>query len=87
VFADEVPAWWTVDERSPEVHRGEREREAGDIPHELAEKGAAYAGVGDRDQRERRAPKDQDEEGAQQGPGGEDEEQGPGEEDENGGAG
>ena len=74
VFSEEVPSWWTVDERSPEVHRGEREREAGEIPHELAEKGAAYAGVGDRDARKRRAPKDQDEEGEQQGPG-EDEEE------------
>jgi hypothetical protein len=62
-----VPAWWTIDERSPEVHRGEREREAGDVPHQLAEKGAAYAG-GDYEQRKRR-PKDQDEEGSQQGPG------------------
>src|SRR3712207_6848023 len=51
VVTDEVPAWWTVDERSPEVHRGEREREAGEVPHELAEKGAAYAGVGDRQAR------------------------------------
>ena len=67
VFSDDVPAWWTVDERSPEVHRGEREREAGDVPHRLAEKGAAYAG-GDYEQRRRR-PKDQDEEGSQQGPG------------------
>jgi hypothetical protein len=69
VFSDEVPSWWTVDERTPEVHRGEREREAGEIPHELAEKGAAYAGVGDHDQRKRRTPKDQDVEGEQQGPG------------------
>jgi pyruvate dehydrogenase E1 component alpha subunit len=45
VFDSDVPAWWTVDERSPEVHRGEREREAGDMPHQLAEQGAAYAGV------------------------------------------
>ena len=30
VFDSDVPAWWTVDERSPEVHRGEHEREAGD---------------------------------------------------------
>ncbi|MEA2660062.1 MAG: pyruvate dehydrogenase component alpha subunit [Candidatus Binatota bacterium] len=45
VFDSDVPAWWTVDERSPEVHRGEREREAGDVPHQLAEQGAAYAGV------------------------------------------
>jgi pyruvate dehydrogenase E1 component alpha subunit len=72
VFTDEVPAWWTVDERSPEVHRGEREREAGDVPHELAEKGAAYAGVGDQQARKRRAPRDQEQEGAQQGPGDED---------------
>jgi pyruvate dehydrogenase E1 component alpha subunit len=67
VFTDDVPAWWTVDERTPEVHRGEREREAGELPHELAEQGAAYASVGD--QRQRRGPRDQDEEGAQQGPG------------------
>ena len=54
VFDSDVPAWWTVDERSPEVHRGEREREAGDVPHQLAEQGAAYAGV------ERRArPRDE----------------------------
>jgi transketolase len=57
VFDSDVPAWWTVDERTPEVHRGEREREAGELPHELAELGAAYAGVGDREARERRAPK------------------------------
>jgi hypothetical protein len=49
-----VPAWWTVDERSPEVHRGEQEREAGEIPHQLAEAGAAYANVGDKEARSRR---------------------------------
>jgi hypothetical protein len=59
VFDSDVPAWWTVDERSPEVHRGEREREAGDVPHKLAEQGAAYAGV------ERRARKRDEDEGAQ----------------------
>lgn len=69
VYTEDVPAWWTVDERSPEVHRGEREREAGDVPHELAEKGAAYAGVGDRDARKRRSPRDQQEEGSPPGPG------------------
>jgi hypothetical protein len=69
VFNDDVPAWWTLDERSPEVHRGEREREAGEMPHELAEKGAAYANVGDRKSRRSGTPKDQDEEGSQQGPG------------------
>src|SRR5204863_3414960 len=51
---DRAPAWWTVDERSPEVHRGEEEREAGELPHELAEQGAAYAGVGEKRAREKR---------------------------------
>jgi 2-oxoglutarate dehydrogenase complex dehydrogenase (E1) component-like enzyme len=54
VLDSEVPAWWTVDERSPEVHRGEQEREAGDLPHQLAEAGAAYENVGDREARSRR---------------------------------
>src|SRR4029450_486302 len=62
VFDSDVPAWWTVDERSPEVHRGDQEREAGDIPHQLAEAGAAYANVGDREARSRRQ-KDEDPEG------------------------
>jgi hypothetical protein len=43
-----------VDERSPEPHRGEQEREAGRVPHELAEAGAAYAGVGEAQERRRR---------------------------------
>jgi hypothetical protein len=45
VFDSDVPAWWTVDERSPHVHRGEHERDSGEVPHRLAEQGAAYAGV------------------------------------------
>jgi pyruvate dehydrogenase E1 component alpha subunit len=69
VFTGDVPGWWTVDERSPEVHRGEHEREAGDLPHQLAEAGAAYANVGDQEARSRRQAK-----------GGEDED---GDEDEN----
>jgi pyruvate dehydrogenase E1 component alpha subunit len=60
VYNSDVPAWWTVDERTPEVHRGEREREAGDVPHQLAEQGAAYAGV------ERRARK-RDDDGGEEG--------------------
>jgi 2-oxoglutarate dehydrogenase complex dehydrogenase (E1) component-like enzyme len=54
VYNSDVPAWWTVDERSPEPHRGEQEREAGELPHQLAEAGAAYANVGDREARSRR---------------------------------
>jgi hypothetical protein len=49
-----------VDERSPEPHRGERERESGVIAHELAEAGAAYAGVGDAEERSRRKPSEDD---------------------------
>jgi pyruvate dehydrogenase E1 component alpha subunit len=76
VFNEDVPAWWTLDERSPEVHRGEREREAGDVPHDLAEKGAAYANVGDHQSRKGGTAKDQDEEASQQGPGEEEAEAG-----------
>jgi pyruvate dehydrogenase E1 component alpha subunit len=44
VYGDQVKGWYAVDERAPEPHRGEEERDAGDIAHELAEAGAAYAG-------------------------------------------
>jgi pyruvate dehydrogenase E1 component alpha subunit len=54
VLGEQVRGWWSVDERSPEVHRGERERETGQLPHELAEAGAAYASVGDAQARKRR---------------------------------
>ncbi|HEU4736728.1 MAG TPA: pyruvate dehydrogenase (acetyl-transferring) E1 component subunit alpha [Solirubrobacterales bacterium] len=40
-------AWYAVDERSPEPHRGERESEMPDAARELAEAGAAYAGQDD----------------------------------------
>jgi pyruvate dehydrogenase E1 component alpha subunit len=46
VYGDQVPGWYAVDERSPDPHPGEEEREAGDRAHELAERGAAYAGPG-----------------------------------------
>ncbi|MDQ3721388.1 MAG: thiamine pyrophosphate-dependent enzyme, partial [Actinomycetota bacterium] len=42
--ASSEQAWWSVDQRSPETHRGEDEREAGEMAQELAEAGAAYAG-------------------------------------------
>jgi len=60
VYDSDVPAWWTVDERSPEVHRGERERDSGVIAHELAEQGAAYASVGDQQARSRRGSTERD---------------------------
>src|SRR3954468_9830465 len=53
VYGDQVKGWYSVDERSPELHRGEEEREAGAVPHELAEAGAAYANVGDAQARRR----------------------------------
>jgi pyruvate dehydrogenase E1 component alpha subunit len=52
VLSDEVPGWYAVDERSPDPHPGEEEREAPDRAQELAERGAAYAGPGAQSQRE-----------------------------------
>jgi pyruvate dehydrogenase E1 component alpha subunit len=60
---DRPAAWWTVDERSPETHRGEAERESGDVAHELAEAGAAYAGAGDAQARRRRRRQEERDEG------------------------
>src|SRR6187200_2196763 len=55
VLGEQVQGWYAVDERTPEVHRGEDEHEIGKrgAPHELAEAGAAYAGVGDVHRRRR----------------------------------
>jgi hypothetical protein len=69
VYGDQVPGWYSVDERSPEVHRGEEEREAGDVPHQLAEAGAAYASVGDEQARRRRAANQESSESGDQGSG------------------
>ena len=46
VLGDQVQGWYSVDERTPEVHRGEDEQEVGrgGVAQELAEAGAAYAG-------------------------------------------
>jgi pyruvate dehydrogenase E1 component alpha subunit len=46
VVGDQVRGWYAVDERTPEPHRGEEEREvgAGGEARKLAEAGAAYAG-------------------------------------------
>jgi pyruvate dehydrogenase E1 component alpha subunit len=46
VVGDQVPGWYAVDERTPEPHRGEAEREVGTAgeARKLAEAGAAYAG-------------------------------------------
>jgi pyruvate dehydrogenase E1 component alpha subunit len=46
VVRDQVPGWYAVDERTPEPHRGEEEREVGAAgeARKLAEAGAAYAG-------------------------------------------
>jgi pyruvate dehydrogenase E1 component alpha subunit len=63
VYGEQVRGWYSVDERSPEPHRGEKERESGVIAHELAEAGAAYAGVGDAEERSRRSSKPREGEG------------------------
>jgi pyruvate dehydrogenase E1 component alpha subunit len=43
---EDVPGWYAVDERTPQPHRGEEEREVGASgeARKLAEAGAAYAG-------------------------------------------
>jgi pyruvate dehydrogenase E1 component alpha subunit len=46
VYGEQVPGWYAVDERSPDTHPGEEEREAGQRAKQLAERGAAYAGPG-----------------------------------------
>jgi pyruvate dehydrogenase E1 component alpha subunit len=60
VYGDQVKGWYSVDERSPRPHPGEREREAGELAHELAEAGAAYAKVGDEEERSRRSERAED---------------------------
>jgi pyruvate dehydrogenase E1 component alpha subunit len=47
VYGEQVKGWYTVDERSPDVHPGEDERDAPEISHRLAKAGASYAGTGD----------------------------------------
>ena len=56
VIGDQVrDPYWSTDVRSPDTHRGEQEREAGDTARELAEAGAAYEDDTDDDTREARA--------------------------------
>jgi len=54
VYSGDVPGWWTVDERSPDVYPGERAREAGAVARRLAEQGAQHEEAGPRVGRTRR---------------------------------
>ena len=64
VVGEQVTGWYAVDERSPDTHPGEEERAAPDRAHELAERGAAYAGPeAPRTVGERLAEAEDDEEG------------------------
>jgi hypothetical protein len=63
VYGNQVKGWYAVDERSPDVHRGEEERDAADVAHELAEAGAAYAKVGDAEERAHPGESSDDEDG------------------------
>ncbi len=58
VYGDQVKGWYAVDERAPKPHRGEEERDAGDLAHELAEAGAAYAGAEYENDRQRHSGDD-----------------------------
>jgi pyruvate dehydrogenase E1 component alpha subunit len=68
VLGDQIHGWYSVDERTPEVHRGEDEREIGKhgTAHELAEAGAAHARAGEvqRRRREDKGPADRAQEDA-----------------------
>jgi pyruvate dehydrogenase E1 component alpha subunit len=78
VYGDQVRGWYSVDERSPEPHPGEHERESGSVAHDLAEAGAAYASVGDAQQRRRQQhqpDEDDDEEEGEGEPGADDRDQ------------
>ena len=46
--------WYSTDTRSPDTHRGEQEREAGDVARSLAEAGAAHEDDTDDEMREAR---------------------------------
>ena len=46
--------YWSTDLRSPDTHRGEEERDAGDVAHELAELGSLHEPETDEQQREAR---------------------------------
>jgi len=72
VLGEQVRGWYSIDERTPEVHRGEDERQVGQTgtAHELAEAGAAHARVGDVQRRRR-----DDEAAGASGPGPSDEAQ------------
>ena len=66
VTGDQVGGWWTVDERSPQAHPGEAERESGEVAHELAKAGAAYAEGGGSKARQRRRQDGQSGEGEEE---------------------
>jgi pyruvate dehydrogenase E1 component alpha subunit len=44
VGSETLPGWYAVDERTPDPHPGEAERDASERAKDLAEKGAAYGG-------------------------------------------
>ena len=62
VLGDQIQGWYSVDERTPEVHRGEDEPEVGKtgVAQELAEAGAAYAGQAQKRRKEGDAEKPAD---------------------------
>src|SRR3954465_3733105 len=74
VYGEQVRGWYSVDERSPQPHRGERERDSGVVAPELGgagggdagevgEAGAGWAGVGGAEERSRRSKPSEEGEG------------------------
>jgi pyruvate dehydrogenase E1 component alpha subunit len=61
-YGDQVRGWYVIDERAPETHKGEDlRRSASATMQELAEAGAAYAKVGDAEERRKRSEPEQGE--------------------------
>jgi pyruvate dehydrogenase E1 component alpha subunit len=61
--SERIPGWWVVDQRAPEPHKGEALKESSsEAMRELAEAGAAYAKVGDAEERRKRSNPEQGEE-------------------------
>ena len=62
-YGGDEPGWYVVDERAPETHKGEElKTSSSDAMRELAEAGAAYAKVGDAEERRKRPDPEEGEE-------------------------
>ena len=62
-YSGDEPGWYVVDQRAPETHKGEElKTSSSNAMRELAEAGAAYAKVGDAEERRKRPDPEEGEE-------------------------